>query len=78
MDIQKAASRGSFFVLLKLYIPKIPIILIGEFKGVDLQEYTDNHVGIRTDAWACQDALKKVGRKNNRSIKKVIRLLFFL
>ena len=36
MDIQKAASRGSFFVLLKLYIPKIPIILIGEFKGVDL------------------------------------------
>nr|WP_228311830.1 hypothetical protein [Salinicoccus sp. RF5] len=38
MDIQKAASRGSFFVLLKLYIPKILIILIGEFKGVDLQE----------------------------------------
>jgi hypothetical protein len=34
----KAAWKVAFFVSPSLYIPKIPIILIGEFKGVDLQE----------------------------------------
>ena len=63
MDIQKAASRGSFFVLLKLYIPKIPIILIGEFKGVDLQEYTDNQCWNKDRCMGLPRCIEKGGQE---------------